>query len=447
MTHPFHYLQQAATRTSKRKVAIRMVPDRGGSVDAFGRLRISAPVSVWHHKNLYDRALDAWDEITAGDGDISHLPNEAAVKLSIGTADGARAVRQSGRYLSYVPGRSQFIHMTGVMAAGKTNLIQRIGYFDDNNGLFFEQDGTDVYVVLRSKVTGSVIDTRIHQTDAAKSTDGRSVWNQDLLNGNKGDENASHVTLDITKNNLFIVDFQWLSTGTVRFGFDFGAQNGITYCHNIINSNVLTTAFMSTPSLPLRYEIKNDGNTGSPSFLKEICTNVDSEGEHDVFISTYSMGNGIVKRDITERTPILAVRMVATFNGLTNHKAAQFLKAVLYVGGNNDVFFEIVQLLPDITDVGGDWVTTGVEDSGLEYNVGLTSLSSTHEEHIIDPAFVATGQGGSAKSSDIVAGLADEHEFISRNYDASDSRVFAIFATPFSGTGTVAGALKVGVTD
>lgn len=442
MAHDFHYLQQAATRVGKDKVAIRMIPERGSAVDAFSRFRVSNPISIWHNKNLYDKRPDSWDEIIAGDGAITHLPNEAAVKLSIGTADGARAVRQSGRYLAYVPGRSQFIHQTGVMAAGKTNLIQRIGYFDDNNGLFFEQDGMDLYVVLRSKTSGSVVDTRIHRNNASKSTDGISVWNVDLLDGTKESDNASHITLDVTKNQLYIIDFQWLSAGAIRFGFDFGGQNGITYCHVIMNTNIITTAFMSTPTLPVRYEIKNDGATASPSFLKEICSNVDSEGDHDIAALGYSASNGIVTRSITERTPIVAVRVAATFNGLVNRRTAQFVGASFYVGGNNDTYFEVAQLLPDITDVGGDWITTGIEHSAMEYNVGLTSLSSSGSEHIIESAFVPTGQGGSAQKSDISVEVVDEHDFISLNHDGSDSRVLAIFATPFSGTAEVAAALK-----
>ena len=172
---------------------------------------------------------------------ITHSPNDSGVILSGTTASGSTSIRQTFEYYRYQPGRSQQVLMTGVMGAKKTNVRQRIGLFDANNGLFFEQDGTNLKVVRRTKTSGVVVDNAVFQ----------SAWNIDHLDG----AGKSGILLDMSKAQIFVIDFEWLGVGRVRFGFNI---NGITYyCHQIFNANNLTTVYMQTANLPLRYELQN----------------------------------------------------------------------------------------------------------------------------------------------------------------------------------------------
>jgi hypothetical protein len=99
----------------------------------------------------------------------------------------------------------------------------------------------------------------------------QSEWNIDTMDGTGN----SGITLDATKTNIYVIDYEWLGVGTIRYGIFF---NGIPYyVHAIHNANINTVVYMSTPNLPLRYEVTNSG-TNTASSLTHICTTVITEG-------------------------------------------------------------------------------------------------------------------------------------------------------------------------
>jgi len=120
-----------------------------------------------------------------------------------------------------------------------SGITTRIGYFDNSNGLFFQYDtsSSTISVVLRNTTT----DTPIPQ----------SSWNIDKMDGT----GVSGITLNFTKAQLFVIDFEWLSVGRIRFGFYIFGR--INYCHQITNLNELTNPYMLSPNLPSRYEISS----------------------------------------------------------------------------------------------------------------------------------------------------------------------------------------------
>jgi hypothetical protein len=162
---------------------------------------------------------------------------------------------------NYQPGKSQFILLTGVMGSGASGITQRIGYFDDDNGLLFAVEDGILKVVRRSSTSGSPVDASVAQAS----------WNIDTMDGS----GPSGITIDLTKTQIFCIDFEWLGVGRVRFGFVVDGQ--IFYCHEFLNANALTEVYMSTPNLPLRYEISNDGS-GPSATMDHVCTSTISEG-------------------------------------------------------------------------------------------------------------------------------------------------------------------------
>lgn len=231
-------------------------------VDAFGRLRISEPHTIFDSKQVFDNLPLFWDDQeVSGSGTSSTFSKpHARTQIAVGTAAGKR-VRQTFERFNYQPGKSQFVVLTGVLGAGSSGITQELGYFDDDNGLFFRCDEGVIYVVSRSSVTGSAVDTTASQ----------SAWNIDTLDGN----GPSGLTMDFTLAQIFFMDFEWLGTGRVRFGFYI---NGVQhYCHEFLNANAISTVYMSTPNLPIRYSIENDG-TGAASTLDHLCSTVIVEG-------------------------------------------------------------------------------------------------------------------------------------------------------------------------
>ena len=247
--------------------------------DAFGRLRVSNPETIFESKQLFDNAPLFWDdsEESGGSTTSTHSVNEASSTMGVGTVAGVRT-RQTFERFNYQPGKSHLILMTGVLdeTGGGSGITRSIGYFDDNNGLFFEDDEGTIKVVRRTKVTGSVVNNKTAQ----------SSWNIDVMDGS----GVSGVTIDWTKSQIFMIDFEWLSVGRVRFGL---VIDGIPICvHELNNANTLNVAYMSTPNLPCRYRIENDG-TGAASTMVHICATVTSEGgAHNLGVLRYKSTEG-----------------------------------------------------------------------------------------------------------------------------------------------------------
>ena len=236
------------------------------SIDAFGRWRTSEPLVVFDAKQLFDNAPLFFDDAeTSGSGTTStYNTNQASTTIAVSAATAGTRVRQSFQRANYQPGKSQQILCTWGNLEAVTGVTKRVGYFDGENGLFFQNAGGTSAVVRRTFTSSSAVDNEVTQ----------SSWNLDTMDGN----GVSGITLDFTKTQIGIIDFEWLGVGRVRFGF---VVNGlIYYCHELNNANNLDIVYMSNPDLPIRYEISNDG-TGSADSFDHICSAVESEGGVD----------------------------------------------------------------------------------------------------------------------------------------------------------------------
>jgi len=348
---------------SKGSAYIRF-DDGPQQLDAFGLSRMTTPWMVGFYDFHYDTLPNEfWDDIS-GTGTITHLPDEASIALDVGTAAGDRVTRTSHKYHLYQPGYSQLIEMTAVAGdSGKANVRRRSGYFDDENGVFFEMDGTDIYVVLRSKVTGSVVDTRIAQTN----------WNGDKLDGTGGLGNLSGMQLHPDKLQVLWMDMQWLGGGRVRFGVLAPDGSRVT-CHTIENANANTGAYMTTATLPLRVEIENTGTSGSPSRIKMVCAAVKTEGQllPDRKKRTEKFGVAGAKHDVTTATdtPMLAMRPALTVNSVTNRKIMIPERWSLIVEGD-PIVLKFWRRTAGTT--GGSYAQ--VPNSAMELNSGVTSFT------------------------------------------------------------------------
>ena len=233
------------------------------NLDAFARLRMSAPETIFDSKQLANKQPLFWDDqlISGSGGASTYNTNQASTTLSVANLTAAVRVRQTFRRFNYQPGKSMLFVQTFVLGAAATGIKRKIGLFDAKNGLFLDQDSTGIGVTVRTYTSGSAVDGRVAQAS----------WNIDKLDGT----GASGITLDFTKAQIFFADFEWLGVGRVRFGFFVDGKP--YYCHQVLNANTTTLVYMSTPNLPLRYEIENTG-TGGAVGLTHICSTVISEG-------------------------------------------------------------------------------------------------------------------------------------------------------------------------
>jgi hypothetical protein len=262
---------------------------------------------------------------------------------------------------------------TFVMSAAKTNLRQRVGYYGAENGYYLELNDSTVSLVERSFVTGAVVNTPVAQAS----------WNVDPMDGS----GPSGITLDLTKSQILFMDLEWLGVGTVRVGF---VVNGNFYvCHKFHHANILATTYITTASLPLRYEITNTGATSGASTLKQICSTVLSEGGYELNGLQQAIGIPIN----TPRTlgtagtfyPVISFRLkTARLDGIVILSA---LSAMPISTGNFNW-----QLVATGTTTGGTWVSAGT-NSCVEYNITGTTFAGGRI--LASGFFNATNQGSS----------------------------------------------------
>ena len=386
----------------------------GTNVDAFGRLRVSEPYTMFDSSNRY--AIDnQFDTSTVTGGSTTFLPNEAAVRMDVTTASGAEVVRQSYRSMLYQPGKGLLVLATFVMNAAKTNLRQRVGYFGTQNGIYFELNNTTKAFVMRTYVGGSVDNTtrRVEQAN----------WNGDKLDGT----GPSGLTLDLTKPQILWMDFEWLGIGNVRCGFIINGQYIV--CNTYQTANVYgTSVYMTTAILPVRYEITNTAATADASFLKQICSSVMSEGglepasiDHVARRATALTGVG------TTLLPLVSIRLASTALG-----AIVLPSAVKVIPTSADNFE--IQLVKNATLTGASYSAVA-SDANVEFDVSSTAMSGGT---IVQIDYAASSNQGTTALNPIS----------SFNWDfqlgaslAGVSDVYTIGVRTFSGTGDIIGSL------
>jgi hypothetical protein len=273
----------------------------GAAFDGFGRMRVSEPYTIFDSKQLTgDWNFYAWSEAElSGSGTSSaYIQNRASTFLIVGSGIAGRRVRQTRRYFSYQPGKSHLINMTFVMGHGGNGIIKRAGYFDDNNGIYVEQSGTSIFLCRRSAVSGTIFDERVPQSN----------WNVDRLDGSTG----SSINLDFTKSQILYIDMEWLGVGDVRAGFVINHTEYVA--HQFKHSNILDAVYMSSPNLPLRYEIINQG-AGASGNIEAICSTVISEGgiqEQGYIRHTDRENNALTTLNNNGIYPLIGMRLKST---------------------------------------------------------------------------------------------------------------------------------------
>lgn len=344
------------------------------SNDAFGRLRVSNPYTLFES---FHRYVDngEWFESTAAGGSSAFNADAGLLDMTVTTASGSQVLRETKKVFNYQPGKSLLAILSFNFEEAKNNLRQRIGYFGAENGFYLELNSTnEPSFVKRSSVTGSLVNTEVSKAD----------WNIDTLDGN----GPSGITLDLSKVQIVWFDFEWLGSGTVRCGF---VIDGVfIHCHSFQHANVTSGTYMTTACLPLRVELTNTDTTASSSTLKQICATVISEGGYEIRGNAAEAKLPIGSpRDLTVAStvyPLISLRLKSTrLDGIAILDSLN----VLGITNNANYCWEIVQ---GGTTSGGTWVTNS-SSSLVEYNITATSYSLGAGEVLTAGYAVGSNQG------------------------------------------------------
>ena len=341
----------------------------GMETDAFGRLRVGNPFTLFDSQNRYQKD-NQFDESTVNGASITYDANTSTVLMSADTTSGSKAVRQTYRVFPYQPGKSLLVLATFVMAAGQTNLRQRVGYFNTDNGVFFQKTNSTNQFVLRSNVTGTPSDTRtVDQAD----------WNGDKLDGT-GD---SGITLDTTKAQILFMDFEWLGVGSVRCGFVIDGQ--FIICHTFQNANSISNVYMTTAILPVRYEIEATAAIATGATMKQICSTVISEGGYQQATSEqFARRTTLLTGITTTFVPIVSIRLASDSLG------AVVLPQSIQVLPTTTQNYEVA-LVKNTTLTGATWNTTTFNH--VDYDVSATAMTGGT---IVQQAYVTSSAQGRA---------------------------------------------------
>ena len=405
-----------------------------GAADAFGRLRTAEAFTLGDYKHTYGIDPNFRDTFANG-GSITHIPNQAAARLTTTSNTTSYAIHQTKQYHNYMPGKSQLIKTTINFYQNTANVTKRTGYFDANNGIYFEQagDGT-LSFVIRTDTSGTVSDARrITQANWNQDTCNTSITGLSTDGSNYG--KAGTWNLDITKTQIFFTDFQWLGVGRVRCGFVHNGQTIVA--HEFYNSNQLPVVYMSNPNLPVRCEIRNTGTT-TGAYLDQICSTVVSEGGYAETGIDYSINSGTTAQSITTGNgnyPILGIRLKNNFRDYPNRVMVRPQNINVYAE-DFPAYWSLIKLdsSANATFSNTTWVSASA-DSAVEYNLNLTGFTGGDK---MDGGIVGTSSpGGSAKGT----GTAPvnnpsnaKKNFIAQNFDSSNSEIYLVSAQAIGGT-------------
>ena len=358
----------------------------GRNLDAFNRLRVSDPVTLWAVQSQYNTNRLMMEVGSTGTGTSAPTHSADTRLVALATTAGTGTVFfQSYEYVPYEPGKSQLGKYTGVIGAGVAGAVVEFGSFDASNGVFLRQNGaTNLQLVLRSKTSGSVVDEVINQAD----------WNIDGLNIALNGKNPSGQTLDITKDIILVMDLQFLGMGRVRFYFDL---EGILYeIHHFEAANTKTVPYMQTASLPVQMLITTTATAGAKtSYFK--CASVESEGgisQTDGF--PFSTPEAVETAASGARTHLISIRPKTTLNSITNRERFSLNGISMIVTGANSVYWELVI---GATIAASTWADVNTTYSGFEYTSVRGAFTNLTSGLVIASGHVAgAGTGGTSPS-------------------------------------------------
>lgn len=411
----------------------------GPQLDAFGRLRVSSPNTVFDSQQEYGLdTLRVWDAAANGTyaamstaGSVTNGGNAVGPRnvdtrmtpVTVSTVNGEYSVLQSRQYVRYIPGKSHLVFITGVFAPAA---------------------GFSASFVRRTSTSGSVVDTTVAQAD----------WNLDKFDGT----GKSRITLDFTKTQILVIQAQWLGVGRVTVGFDVDGQ--IYPAHEFLNANTIAVPYTQTFNLPVRLEARNTSATttvaragyfdhangiflqnsktaGSPpgGTLNFVCCSVQSEGGQDARGFPITANNGTTAVAVTTRRAVLSIRPKATFNSLTNRAHIELADFIISAATNN-ALYEIV--LGGTLGGAPAWTSVGT-NSVVEYDVAGTTVTGGVS---IISGYVLAGAGVTRGLSEGVVDI--RNHFVLRQIDAlaANQDALSITCTSLTGTSNILSAIN-----
>jgi len=334
------------------------------------RLKVAPFQTVFFNTFQYGKETDVWDERIVGVGTATFNVNASNVVMQVGSTAGSKVVRQTKNVMRYIPGRSSTLAFTIRLETPQVGIRRRFGLFDDNNGVFFEDNGGTYSYVIRSSVTGIVTETRVF----------RDEWNGEKFDGN----GWTGVTADPTKQQMISINYEWYGAGIIQFAWLM--KNETVASHTFDNANTNPGVWCSTPFLPIRIEIENVTGVAGTHYIYQGSNSLIQEGEPEKLGTLLSISNPITGTTMPSANtyyPIISLRLKSS-----NLGAVMLLRSLqAATDDNTNVYWKLLQ---NATLTGGTWVNHPDPNSFMQYNITQTAVSGGSD---LLSGFVINGSG------------------------------------------------------
>lgn len=341
------------------------------SVDSFSRLRVANPTFLFDAQMTYDLNPLLFERVTSGSGaTVTHdTTNRMAVMTFSSTPTGGKAYMTTYEWIPYQPGRCQLFLITFNFLSTAANCLKFAGIGDATNGIRFEQSGSTKQFTIYSG------------TSQGNNTVAQTNWNLDRLDGT----GPSGLTLDTTKTNILVIDFQALYVGRVRVGFDINGQ--IIFAHEFKHANKVSYPYIQNASLPITCGMTCTGTVSTT--MNFICCSAISEGGASEPIGYQFVAEGTATAGNGTRVHALSVRPKTTFNGITNRITPSIQSVEVLVTGNSPVLWELV--IGQAITGSNTFTDVANNTSAMEFNTGGTI--SGNPALVIASGYVASTTG------------------------------------------------------
>jgi len=324
-----------------------------------GRLKSSEEIVLSRLDFTREKLTTEVSETVKVSGAVVFDDDWAGVKMSTTNASGSYISKSQNIYnlIDFIYG-TEVIMVVQHGDTGKSNHIRRWGIFDEKNGMFFELNGTTMYVGYRSSITGTTTDTKIAQDS----------WNTDRVDGNSGEFNLSEVNLDITKSNIYFIEYSFAAS-TIKWGVIIDDERIICHAYNWTNTEIGTV--FQRGNLPLNWQMYNTGSTSGGSEMRikyGVCSS-----EVGLFEVNFNIGSYMTSKSVSgsDWSPMLSIRPSQTYkNGGTLDNREWIIPKKLVIFSDTEPI--ALRLVASPTLVGASW-TSGPSGTSIETDTASTS--------------------------------------------------------------------------
>jgi hypothetical protein len=404
----------ASNDKSKKAVVIEQdvfnpIPVEMDVQDSFNRLKVAPPHLLFDSSFQYSLQEKVFIRDTLAGATITHDSARAAARLDCSSSAGSRARFRSRNYFPYSPAFTNTVTASFNMHGSVIGVTKRIGMYDENNGYILEAHNGIIRVGIRSSISGST--NYVNQ----------SSFNVDTLDGS----GPSGITLDISKQQILVIQYQWLGSGQVIFSMSI---NGTTIpFHKFNHANILTGLYSKTGTLPVQAEILN--TSGSASYMEFTCCSVVSNGATAQHGHLHSISSGVTPKNMPTTGvsyPIISLRKQSGFTDIP----VQILDMNAFSTSQDDF---IIQIIHKPTLTGAVW--TNVPNSYCQKDVSATTATGGD---IVAEFYMK----GNLQASEKLDQLAKFWDLTLGNDFAGNSEIMTMSAIPLTTNASMYGVIS-----